>query len=363
MKYKIHYEPIYDRESRFILENIIGGKSIKDEMEESILERGVESMRRPIESIFQPSLELERFIRENICLTLPGYEKNGREMAEFLFKKWKLAEFAPIEAVEAYDILLGTDVDNKALAIILVIGEDYLENNVWGLEEVEAGNPPPKIEDSRFFDLINSSYLEQDGKLGALNLYYNFDEYRLYAHALYKHIGELLRNKIGEYTKDIKSQMDFADEHLLSDNAARLKEIIDFGEEPVLYHIHPGIYKIDAFVMKATPFTEPYIIVGMGALSLRELYSTAQTKKAAQFLKCLSDGTKQAILQLLRNESFYGTQLADKLNCTGANISQHMSALISLGVVRCKKVNNRLYFSLNREMINQYLDTAKELFA
>jgi len=365
MKNKIHYEPVYDLECSFILESMINGTSIKDEMEESIEKRNAEAIRPSVEEIFKKPLALEKFFKDNVCLNLPGYEENGAEMAKFLFKKWERSDTAPINAIQGYNLALAAGIDNKAIVILYTIDEDYMEKNIWGLQEMEAGTPPPFIDDSSFFGLINNSHLEQEGKLRALQLFYDFDKYRTYAQALLQHAEGLLKAKVGEYTKDIRAHMDILERDWLANDAANIKSILGFEiNDGLLYNIYPGIYQTNSIRLTATPISEPYIIMGMGVLALKEVYDNAETdnEKAAQFLKCLSDGTKQTILQLLKNESLYGGQLAEKLNCSSANISQHMSALSNLGVIRYKKENNRVYFELNKDVIHSYLETAKGLF-
>jgi len=362
MRYKIHHEPMYSNECIEILYSIVKGTSIKDEMEELIEKHGMESMRPPIEEFFKKPLETERYMKNNICLNLPGYENIGQKMAEFLFEKWGCVDAAPINAVYFYDLLLSSGIDNKAIVIVSVVTDDF-HGEIW--EHMESNTSPPLIEDSVFFGLINNSRLGQEEKLNALALYYDFDLYYAYARALLKHTEELLKSKIREYSVDIKAHMDFVEEHVLANNAALLKNKIGISiDDNSLHHIYPSIYCTHSLSLHTTGLIPPYIIIGISVFSLEAIFSQTESgkNKAAQFLKALSDNTKQTILQLLKNEAMYGSQLAEKLNCSSANISQHMSALVGLGVVSVRKENNRVYFYLNKEAIHKHLETAKELF-
>jgi len=362
MKYKIYYEPMYANECKALLAHIVNGTSIRDEMEESVKECG-ESMRSSIELLFKKSLALEEYIKKNICLNLPNYEENGHEMAEFLLKKWEHANATPIDAIYSYDLLLSTSVDNKAIMIINTIGLDSMEK-IWSVKEIEEGILPPSIDDTQFFGLINNSDLEQGEKLSALKLYYDFASYHAYASALLQHTEELLKSKIHEYATDIKAHMDFIEEDVLTNDTIYLnKDSISINDQ-LLYHIYPSIYRANSLILNAMGLFPPYIIAGISVFSLAKLYNNAESDqyKATQFLKCLSDNTKQTILQLLKKESLYGSQLAEKLNCSGANVSQHMNTLLNLDVVYIKKENNRVYFYLDKEVIHKHLDTAKEMF-
>lgn len=362
MNYKIYYEPMYVYECKAILTNIVSEKSIKDELEESIMKRG-ERVRSSAESLFQKSLEIEEYMKENVCFSLPGYAESGQALAEFLFKKWESAYSVAVEAIYFYDLFLAIGIDNKAITIFYMISGDFLEGE-WGLKGIEAGTPPPDIDDSEFFGLVYNSQLDHKEKLRAMKLYYEFDSYRAYAHVLLQHSEELLRSKMDEYVGDIKVHMDLVEKQLLEDNAILLNNNIRIGESgEVLHHVYPGMYLANSTTISVSNFL-PYIIIGISVLALEKLYDNVEfdNEDAIQFIKCLSDNTKLTILQLLKNDSLYGSQLAEKLGCTSANISQHMNTLVNLNVVYIKKENNRVYFYLNKDEIHRYLEVAKGLF-
>ena len=364
MQYKIYYEPMYANECRAVLFHIVNNSSIRKDMEMVIEERG-ESTRSSVECLFQKSLAMEKYVKENLCLSLVGYEEKGKEMAEFLLGKWENAEQTPLDAICAYDLLLRSGVDNRAVMIMYAIGLAFMEQ-VYSLKDIETAIIPPNLSDAEFFALINQSHLNQEERLKALDLYYNFTSYREYAHALLKHTEDLLNDKIKEYKDDIQSHMNFVENQLITQNGVLLDEPrVDISAEDGLeYHIYPSVYQANSLTMSTSSLFPPYVIIGMSIYSMKELSDGTELEKemAIQFLKCLGDSTKQDILQLLKKESLYGSQLAEILNCTGANISQHMHSLAKLNVVSLRKENNRVYFYLNKEAIHNHLDVVKELF-
>ena len=364
MQYKIYYEPMYANECRAVLYNIINNTSIREDIEEVIEERG-ESTRSSVEFLFQKSLALEEYVKENLCLSLSGYEEKGKEMAEFLLGKWENAEQTPFDAICGYDLLLGGGIDNKAVMIMYAIGLAFMEQ-VYSVKDIETAIIPPNLSDAEFFSLINQSHLNQEERLKALDLYYNFSSYRDYAHALLKHVEELIKNKIKDYTDEIVNHMNFVENQLLTKQGVLLDEPkVDISAEDGLeYHIYPSVHQAISLTMSTSSLFSPYVLIGMGIYSMKDLSDGTDVEKerAIQFLKCLGDSTKQSILQLLKKESLYGSQLAEKLNCTGANISQHMHGLAKLDVVSLRKENNRVYFYLNKEAIHKHLDVVKEIF-
>ena len=77
-------------------------------------------------------------------------------------------------------------------------------------------------------------------------------------------------------------------------------------------------------------------------------------------LKLLSDKSKFDILCYISNKSAYGAQIAKELKLTTPTISYHMQALMNAGFIQVRKENNRLYYSLNREFAEIFLESAKK---
>lgn len=86
---------------------------------------------------------------------------------------------------------------------------------------------------------------------------------------------------------------------------------------------------------------------------------SAQKKHVASVLKLLSDESKLEILTLLKEKSYYGGELAQKVNLTTATISHHMSTLLTSGLITVSKDKNRIYYGLNEKNIRDILDQVK----
>jgi len=79
-------------------------------------------------------------------------------------------------------------------------------------------------------------------------------------------------------------------------------------------------------------------------------------------LKCISDKSKYEILKMLNNKPMYGQQIADKLNLTTATISYHMNALTLNNLVSINKIDNKGYYSINKEEINKICNLLQNTF-
>lgn len=79
-------------------------------------------------------------------------------------------------------------------------------------------------------------------------------------------------------------------------------------------------------------------------------------------LKILSDKSKFQILLSVRDTKVYGAQLAKQMGLTTATISYHMNGLVERGLVSVERIDNRIYFSLNKEKIKALTDSLNVLF-
>ena len=112
------------------------------------------------------------------------------------------------------------------------------------------------------------------------------------------------------------------------------------------------------------PHFPVHLIVGIYLFNIIDIIGNTpeyESQNLQEFLKCIADGTKLSILRLLKNKPMYGSQLAEELNLTGATISHHLSAMLSLEIIYMEKKANRVYCSLNKEKIEQYLEDTKLL--
>ena len=72
-----------------------------------------------------------------------------------------------------------------------------------------------------------------------------------------------------------------------------------------------------------------------------------------QVFKALSDETRLNIIRLLAERPWYGHELAQKLNVSNSTISHHVAQLVSNGLIRSYRQDNRLYFALDIEKMKK----------
>jgi DNA-binding transcriptional ArsR family regulator len=78
--------------------------------------------------------------------------------------------------------------------------------------------------------------------------------------------------------------------------------------------------------------------------------------------KLLSDKSKVDILELAGRKPFYGKELANELQLSTATISYHVNSLLKEGLLKAEVNANKVFYSLNREVLATYFEDLKNYF-
>jgi DNA-binding transcriptional ArsR family regulator len=128
-------------------------------------------------------------------------------------------------------------------------------------------------------------------------------------------------------------------------------------------YIRPTIMNCDRVILSGNDENAgDYHILDVGITFDCEFKATKKTFTEEQLcngLKLLSDPSKFEILRFIKDKKAYGQEIATELGLTTATISHHMSSLLILGLINIEKVDNRVYYQMNREAINNLLEETK----
>jgi ArsR family transcriptional regulator len=83
------------------------------------------------------------------------------------------------------------------------------------------------------------------------------------------------------------------------------------------------------------------------------MWPEAMTDRCVDFCKALCDGTRQRILEMLREREMYVSEIAEAFNLSQPSISHHLGILRQAQVVRSRKEGKQVFYSLNRENIQE----------
>jgi ArsR family transcriptional regulator len=77
------------------------------------------------------------------------------------------------------------------------------------------------------------------------------------------------------------------------------------------------------------------------------------TDKCVDFCKALCDGTRQKIMEMLREQEMCVGDIADAFHLSQPTISHHLNILKGANVVRSRKEGKQVYYSLNQDNIQE----------
>ena len=114
--------------------------------------------------------------------------------------------------------------------------------------------------------------------------------------------------------------------------------------------------------------TSSKAIVNLGAIfnpsikieDLMKNLSNLNEDKVLLMLKLLADKSKFEILSSTVDKPAYGAQLASMLGLTTATISHHTSALLDQNLLTLDKVDTKVYYRANPDMIRALVDYIKK---
>lgn len=131
---------------------------------------------------------------------------------------------------------------------------------------------------------------------------------------------------------------------------------IDIAEEQVI--VLPAISCMISlsFLSKKREDHSSYLLVYWGVCTMQRLRKEKDVideESMCSALKLLSDRSKFDILRLISNQKAYGAQIANELRLSTPTISYHMQSLLNAKLVSFQKENNRLYYRLNKEYLEE----------
>ena len=103
-------------------------------------------------------------------------------------------------------------------------------------------------------------------------------------------------------------------------------------------------------------------VVSQDIKTMIEVFSEKKSSQNEKILKLLSDPSKYAILKMIKTKAYYGAEIAKAMNLKTSTISYHLNACVDAQLVHVHKVENKIYFELNHETFNQFIQTLKSDF-
>lgn len=80
-----------------------------------------------------------------------------------------------------------------------------------------------------------------------------------------------------------------------------------------------------------------------------------------RFLKVIADKRRMELIALLHHKDYYGNELAQVMGLTPAAINYHTNMLFDLDVIQLIRVDNRIYYRLDKQKIGYYWEQTKRV--
>ncbi|WP_141503449.1 ArsR/SmtB family transcription factor [Paenibacillus luteus] len=80
-----------------------------------------------------------------------------------------------------------------------------------------------------------------------------------------------------------------------------------------------------------------------------------------RFLKVIADKRRLEMIELLHHKNYYGNELAQVMGLTPAAISYHTNMLFDLNLIHLIRVDNRIYYELDKDKIGYYWEQTKRI--
>lgn len=123
-------------------------------------------------------------------------------------------------------------------------------------------------------------------------------------------------------------------------------------------HIYPCIVNGGTIALSIDDKTKSiHLQIGLGlkeGINIKTL--PIESAFLLEGLKALSDKSKLAILAMIRDKRAYGQELARETGLSTATISHHIGTLINCGFICMERVENRIYYQMDKERLQAFLD-------
>lgn len=298
---------------------------------------------------------------------------NRKERIEYLFKARnnEFSTYATLSILWSFH-----EYNNRLLSFSEAFGTMKEEEKVRGyasLIDCDEFINTPKEKLGNLTDLITfleGSAYENEAKWEAIKIFNNQEEYYNEVLGLLTETSELLMNKHEASIQ--KLEKDFYEYWT---NYQETKNIIETIQEKLgiswesreagtilLPHLFQP-YSV-ALSLDADDPSKPEVL-RIGIMMDENFILNGKRIKKEDIVnigKLLSDKSKVDILELTGRKPFYGKELANELQLSTATISYHVNSLLSEGLLKAEVNANKVFYSLNREVLATYFEDVKNYF-
>lgn len=241
---------------------------------------------------------------------------------------------------------------------------------------VQDSDKPKTEEPFTVISYLMKMELKDEEKWKLQKIFFERKEHQQNVLALLEKASTLLKGFSEELSGFSKTFTEYWTRELGEKNfAAYVRENMkmNFEESPLGYRVSPSFIRPNIVSFHAeldddgTYLTPDYWKIGFlfgddfDFLTHRTNDAEGFEHYVTRVLKLLGDDRKFEILSYIRDKEAYGSELAKHLNLTTATVSHHMNALMAAGLVEIKRIDTRIYYTANKEILKDILERSKKL--
>ena len=222
---------------------------------------------------------------------------------------------------------------------------------------------PPYLTDSDFFAWISISDIPNEDKYRITHCYLQFEACYSYLYQLMEQAGNIIRSYYDQLQPFVDTLLETINKGVNNEQSEFLSSLanvkLEENDEVIIY---PSL-SLSAMIFFSDFMDHNIVVLGfvLSELWQNNAIDWHKNLRIVELLKALSDNTKFSILIKIKDNKLYSSQLASMLNLSGATVSHHMSGLHILRLVNIEKRGNRVYYSLNKEVLASYLKELQSL--
>lgn len=340
----------------------------KDDMEEAF-ERNADNYSNNMEEYNE-----KYHLIQSIYTDVKSHFSDRRERIEYLFKD-RNADFLSYAALS---VLWDFNDYDKALksydAVIATMEERKKVRFYASLIDLEEYLSIPKEELNNLADLIaflEKSSLDSEVKWEVVKIFNNQEAFYNEVHSLLAETIELLESRhmtsiqilertFCDYWMEYQEKKDIIE--TIKDKLKISWEFHPAGTVVLPYLLQP--FSV-ALSMDAEELSKPNVLrIGIMMNENFTIITDKQIKKedVVNIGKLLGDRSKVDILELVGQRPCYGKELANELKLSTATISYHVNSLLAEGLLKAEVNSNKVYYSLNREVLAASIEILKKYF-
>lgn len=340
MEYIYHLHPHYYLDSIRAMERLFA-KGTPDTMMRNFLEEEAYADEKELKLMLNGLTPLYERVRESVDLK--------GDMADVLFRERN--EMRPLAYLFfCYTQYEDREPGNKKLAIYHYLTE-------FSHMPQDSISPPEDDTEEAFWRWLYAQNLSTETKVDTARVYMEFPAYERYMAESTQAVTDILCDMLPVFQDCIDQAAKRVREGLTEKGDILWEELFDVRlDDGGCYDIYFSIAGVNGLSVE-THGQSQIISFGVGLLQLIAIKDRIRREGnlLEEFLKAVSDGTKLAILKLLKERRHYGVELAEKTGLTAATISHHMNALANLRIINFEKQGARAYYDINTTQIELYL--------